>query len=116
MTVDPITVVRYALHEAKRCRDRDACEAFCLVWPAIGEVVAAKPMDDFEAMAFFALLREERRRVETVPLVEAHCSVCDWPEPLRADLVAAGTPHFCDHCQRERVFTAEVSHTRREQS
>lgn len=109
MTVDPFNTLRYALHEAKRCRDRDACEAFCLVWPAIGQVLGVKPMDDFEAMSFYAALREERRRVETVPLVEAHCAVCDFAEPLRADLVAARTPHYCDRCQRERVFVSPES-------
>lgn len=105
--MNPTEALRYLAHEANRCRrgDRDTAEAICLLLPALCRVFNLKPLDDFAALEFHLALREELQRLESVPLVEAHCSGCGNAEAIRADLFAAGPARsFCDFCQRESAF------------
>jgi|GEM_PF-2770588 len=53
--------VRYLEHEARRCRDRDAHEALCLLLPAMMQLLGLKPMDRYEALDFTIRFREELR-------------------------------------------------------
>ena len=50
MTVEQ--ALRFAAYEASECRDRDADEALCLLFPPLLRVLDLEPMDDFEARAF----------------------------------------------------------------
>jgi hypothetical protein len=44
--------LRFLHKEAARCRDRDACEAFCLLLPALIRILDLEPMEEVEAAAF----------------------------------------------------------------
>lgn len=44
--------LRFAAFEAAECRDRDAHEALCLLFPALMRTLSLEPMDGFEARAF----------------------------------------------------------------
>ena len=44
--------IRFLHHEAAACRDRDACEALCLLMPALLRIFDLDPMEDIEANAF----------------------------------------------------------------
>ena len=50
--------IRWLEFEAKRCRGRDACEAFCLLLPALRVALDLPPMDELEARAFYHRVRE----------------------------------------------------------
>jgi hypothetical protein len=50
MTVEQ--ALRFAAYEAAECRDKDAHEALCLLFPPMLRVLALEPMDDAEARAF----------------------------------------------------------------
>jgi hypothetical protein len=43
--------IRYLDHQAAQCRGRDACEALCLLLPALMRILELEPMDDLEARA-----------------------------------------------------------------
>lgn len=43
--------IRYLDHEAAQCRGRDACEAFCLLLPALMKIMGLERMEDVEARA-----------------------------------------------------------------
>jgi hypothetical protein len=49
--VNPEDALRFAAHEAAECRDRDAHEALCLLFPPLLRVLDLEPMDDVEANA-----------------------------------------------------------------
>jgi hypothetical protein len=51
--------IRFLEHEARSCRDRDECEAFCLLLPALLHAFNLPPMDDLEATAFKFRLKKE---------------------------------------------------------
>ena len=53
--------IRYLAHEAKRCRDRDACESFCLLLPSILNGLHLEPMHYTEALEFTIALRQSLR-------------------------------------------------------
>jgi hypothetical protein len=55
--------IRFLHSEAAKCRDRDACEALCLLLPALLKVFNLDPMEDVEAAAFRYQFREELHRV-----------------------------------------------------
>ena len=44
--------LRFAAYQASLCRDRDAHEALCLLFPPLLRVLSLPPMEDFEAAAF----------------------------------------------------------------
>lgn len=44
--------IRFLQFEAAKCRDRDACEALCLLLPVMVRVFDLEPMEDVEAAAF----------------------------------------------------------------
>lgn len=44
--------IRFLDHEAAQCRGRDACEALCLLLPALMRVLDLERMEDVEAAAF----------------------------------------------------------------
>lgn len=44
--------IRFLHNQAAKCRDRDACEALCLLLPALLKVFHLDPMEDVEAEAF----------------------------------------------------------------
>lgn len=48
----PEDAIRYLDHEAARCRGRDACEALCLLLPALMRILDLDRMEDVEALAF----------------------------------------------------------------
>ena len=45
-------VIRWLTFEARRCRGKDNCEAFCLLLPPIQSALDLPPMDEAEAAAF----------------------------------------------------------------
>jgi hypothetical protein len=53
--------IRFAAHEARKCRNKDAHEALCLLFPAMLRLLGLKEMDDFEALGFTIDFREELR-------------------------------------------------------
>jgi len=53
--------LRFIAHQARLCRDRDTHEALCLLPPAMMQLLALQPMDDFEALDFSIKMREELR-------------------------------------------------------
>lgn len=57
MTTDD--TIRFLEHEARTCRDRDECEALCLLLPALLHAFNLPPMDDVEATAFKHRLKQE---------------------------------------------------------
>jgi hypothetical protein len=63
--VTTANAIRFLHHQAALCRDRDACEALCLLLPAMLKVMALDPMEDVEAAAFRYQFREELHRVST---------------------------------------------------
>jgi len=44
--------LRFAAYEAEWCRDRDASEALCLLFPPMLHALELPPMDSFEAERF----------------------------------------------------------------
>ena len=50
--------LRFVAYEACWCRDRDAHEALCLLFPAVLRVLSLKPMDGREAEAFRRELKQ----------------------------------------------------------
>jgi hypothetical protein len=65
MTADD--ALRFIAHEAKRCHDRDAHEALCLLLPAIVRALNLPPMDYAQALAFHLELREAIRSTTSEP-------------------------------------------------
>lgn len=63
--------IRYLEHQARRCRERDAAEALCLLLPSIRARLGLPAMDDIEAWNFFMDMREELREQPTTQ--EANC-------------------------------------------
>jgi hypothetical protein len=57
--------IRFLHNEAAKCRNRDACEALCLLLPALLKVFDLDPMEEVEAAAFRFQFREELHRVST---------------------------------------------------
>jgi len=98
--------LQFLAHEAKRCRDRDACEAFCLLLPAMSRVLGLPALDDVAALVFERDFHDELRRLNVSPLVEAQCSACQWPEAVRESQLGG---YWCAQCQRERSFVRAES-------
>jgi len=44
--------LRFAAYEAAECRNRDACEALCLLLPPLLSALSLEPMNGYEAEAF----------------------------------------------------------------
>jgi len=57
MTTD--NAIRFLHFEAEKCRDRDACEALCLLMPALLRLLQLEPMQDVEAAAFRFQFKQE---------------------------------------------------------
>jgi len=55
--------IRFLHTEAAKCRDRDACEALCLLMPALLRILELEPMEDVEAAAFRYRLKQEIREL-----------------------------------------------------
>ena len=55
----PDDTIRFLEHEARACRDRDECEALCLLLPALLRAFNLPTMDDVEATAFKYQLKQE---------------------------------------------------------
>lgn len=53
--------LRWLAHQANLCRDRDSCEALCLLFPPLLNSLALPPMDDIEAEAFKQRLKDTLR-------------------------------------------------------
>jgi hypothetical protein len=53
-----IDAIRWLEFEAKRCRGRDSCEAFCLLLPALRHALDLAPMEEPEAKAFYHRVKE----------------------------------------------------------
>jgi len=53
--------LRFAVYEAAESRDRDACEALCLLFPPLLSALSLEPMNGYEAEAF---RREFKQRLE----------------------------------------------------
>lgn len=67
--------LRYVAHEARRCHDRDAHEALCLLLPAILAELHLPPMDGREALAF---------HIDLLAAIRARCAAkgeAAWNEP-----------------------------------
>ena len=50
--------LRFLDYEARRCRERDAHEALCLLLPALTRIFHLPPMEDAEAFLFRRQLRD----------------------------------------------------------
>jgi len=50
--------LRYLAHEAQRCRDRDSCEALCLLFPAVMRYLSLPEMGEIEAKAFHERVKQ----------------------------------------------------------
>lgn len=50
--------LRFVAYEARWCRDRDAHEALCLLFPALLRTLELSPMDGREAEAFRLELKQ----------------------------------------------------------
>lgn len=103
-TMNTTDAIRYLAHEAKRCRDRDAAEALCLLFPALCELLGVKPMDDFESIGFHEDLKKflaSRREYK----VDATCVECgrDVPLPI-SSFVDGQARQWCNQCAGERTF------------
>ena len=44
--------LRFAAYEAAECRNRDACEALCLLLPPLLSALSLEPMNGYEADSF----------------------------------------------------------------
>ena len=51
--------IRFLDHQARLCRGRDACEALCLLLPAMMRIMDLDRMEDVEALAFRLRFRGE---------------------------------------------------------
>jgi hypothetical protein len=51
--------IRFVAYEARECRNRDACEALCLLLPALLKIAELPPMDDLEAAAVRFQIKQE---------------------------------------------------------
>jgi hypothetical protein len=56
--MNPTDALRWLAWEARRCRDRDSCEALCLLFPALLRSLELPPMSEAEAQAFRERLKE----------------------------------------------------------
>jgi len=65
--------LKFLAHEAKECRDRDASEAVCLLFPAVLKALHLKPHDHFEAARF---RREFKRMLDSDFRFDAEPSRC----------------------------------------
>ena len=104
--------LRFLDHEARRCRDRDAHEALCLLLPAILKTLRLEPMDDFQALDFQLKFRAALK--ETVEpgnyVIEAACVDCGAGAGLRiAEFEDGAARTWCERCGRETVFTIRQS-------
>ena len=63
-----VNAIRFLHFEAAKCRDRDSCEAFCLLLPALLRVLELEPMQDVEAGAF---RHEFKQRLAALPFQDA---------------------------------------------
>jgi hypothetical protein len=57
-SMNPTDALRWLAHEAQRCRDRDTCEALCLLFPPLLRSLDLPPMGEVEAEAFRHRLKE----------------------------------------------------------
>jgi hypothetical protein len=62
--VTTANAIRFLHSEAGKCRDRDACEALCLLLPAMLKVLGLEAMEDVEAAAF---RYELKQRIHALP-------------------------------------------------
>lgn len=53
--------LRFLAHEARKCRDRDAADALCLLLPSMLQLLGLEVMNDFEALDFHLQIRTELR-------------------------------------------------------
>lgn len=58
-SMTPQDALRFAAYEADECRDLDAHEALCLLFPALLRALSLPPMDEFEAEAFRYRLKQQ---------------------------------------------------------
>lgn len=98
--------IRFLAHEAARCRDRDTCEAFCLLLPALCRVLNLKPLDDVAALIFERDFHHALRKLNASPLVEAHCETCGFADTVAESRfeLNAQVSGWCDQCGVERHF------------
>jgi len=50
--------LRWLAFEAQRCRDRDSCEALCLLFPPMLRAMNLPPMEELEARAFYERVKQ----------------------------------------------------------
>ena len=50
--------LRWLAFEAQRCRDRDSCEALCLLFPPMLRALDLPPMEEAEARAFYERVKQ----------------------------------------------------------
>ena len=62
MTTD--NAIRFLHFEAAKCRDRDTCEALCLLLPPLLKILRLDAMEEVEAAAFRYRLKQE---IEKLP-------------------------------------------------
>jgi hypothetical protein len=87
-TVTTANAIRFLHFEAAKCRDRDSCEAFCLLLPALLRVLELEPMQDVEAGAF---RHEFRLKLAGLPFQDATDRAASRPSVLAHSMQPANT-------------------------
>ena len=78
--------IRFLHFEAAKCRDRDACEAFCLLMPSLLKVLGLDTMEEVEAAAFRYRFKQE---LEKLPFQDATDRAAE-ARPVAAFPLASG--------------------------
>jgi hypothetical protein len=75
--------IRFLEHEGRKCRDKDAHEALCLLLPSMLRLLCLEPMDDFAALDFAIEMRKElREQVNPEPVKSAELQVFTQPAQM----------------------------------
>jgi hypothetical protein len=86
MTTD--NAIRFLHFEAAKCRDRDSCEALCLLMPALLRVMELQPMENVEAAAFRHQFRQE---LDELPFQDATDRALSTPAVLARSMQPGGS-------------------------
>ena len=90
-TMTHTNAIRFLAHQARLCRDRDSCEAFCLLLPAMVRIFEMEAMQDIEAEAF---KYEFRLLLQKLPFQDAADREASRPAVL-AHALQPQSPHEC---------------------
>ncbi len=103
--------IRFLHFEAAKCRDRDACEALCLLMPALLRLLHLDPMENVEAAAFRFQFKQE---LLDLPFEDETDRACARPVFLARPMQPASTHETTKELPgaRQRVLVAPGPATR----